>query len=78
MAWLKRSKRYPVKTMQIDEIQKKRLKGIINFIVVLIVALIGFIKVKHPFSYLIGVPICSWLAYLFSDAICTDLIFGEK
>ena len=63
--------------MQIDEIQKKRLKGIINFIVVLIVALIGFIKVKHPFSYLIGVPVASWVVYLLCNAMCTDILFGE-
>jgi len=59
-------------------IRRNALKSIINLIVVLIVALVGFIKVKHPLSYLLGVPACTWLAYLLSDAICTDLIFGEK
>ena len=59
-------------------IQKNNLKSIINFAVVLIVALVGVIKVTHPLSYFFGVPACSWLAYLLSDAICTDLIFGEK
>tara|TARA_B100000579_G_C22339321_1_gene624167 strand:+ start:92 stop:277 length:186 start_codon:yes stop_codon:yes gene_type:complete len=59
-------------------IRRNKLKSIINLIVVLIVALVGFIKVKHPLSYFFGVPACSWLAYLLSDAICTDLIFGEK
>ena len=59
-------------------IRRNELKSIINLIVVLIVALVGFIKVKHPLSYLLGVPACTWLAYLLSDAICTDLIFGEK
>ena len=38
----------------------------------------GFLKVKHPLSYFLGVPTCTWIAYLLSDAICTDLIFGEK
>tara|TARA_Y100001968_G_C18954794_1_gene524846 strand:- start:349 stop:534 length:186 start_codon:yes stop_codon:yes gene_type:complete len=59
-------------------IRRSNLKSIINLIVVLTVALVGFIKVKHPLSYLLGVPSCTWLAYLLSDAICTDLIFGEK
>tara|TARA_Y100001968_G_scaffold254462_1_gene240371 strand:+ start:1730 stop:1912 length:183 start_codon:yes stop_codon:yes gene_type:complete len=57
---------------------KKRLKSTLNVIVVLIVALVGFIKVKHPLSYLIGVPVCTWVAYLLSDALLNDLIFGEK
>ena len=59
-------------------IRRNNLKSIINLIVILIVALIGFIKVKHPLSYCLGVPACTWLAYLLSNAICTDLIFGEK
>ena len=58
--------------------RKNRLKSIINLIVVLIFTLVGFIKVKHPFSYLVGVPICSWVVYLLSNAMCTDLLFGEK
>ncbi len=58
-------------------IQRNNLKSIINFVVVLIVALVGFIKVKTPLGYLIGVPALSWLAYLLSNAICSDLIFGE-
>ncbi len=37
----------------------------------------GFIKFKHPFSYLIGVPIISWVAYLLTNAMCSDLLFGE-
>ena len=57
---------------------RKNLKRIINMIVVLTVAIIGFIKVKHPFSYLVGVPVCSWVVYLLSNAMCTDLLFGEK
>tara|TARA_Y100001968_G_C19276361_1_gene676931 strand:+ start:830 stop:1009 length:180 start_codon:yes stop_codon:yes gene_type:complete len=57
---------------------RKKTKLLINLTVVLIVALVGFIKVKHPLSYLLGVPLCTWIAYLLSDAICTDLIFGEK
>ena len=57
---------------------KKRLKSILNLIVVITVSLFGYIKVKHPLSYLLGVPICTWIAYLFSDAMLNDLIFGEK
>ena len=59
-------------------IRKKKLKSIINLVVVLIFALVGFLKVKHPLSYCIGVPICSWVVYLLTNAICTDLFFGEK
>ena len=58
--------------------RKNFLKSIINLLVVTIFAFVGFTKVKHPFSYLIGVPICSWVVYLLTNAICTDLIFGEK
>ena len=58
--------------------RKNILKLIINLFVVIIFALVGFIKVKHPFSYLIGVPICSWVVYLLTNAICTDLILGAK
>ena len=57
--------------------RKKALKSIINFVVVLAFALIGFIKVKHPFSYLIAIPVCSWVIYLLCNAMCTDLLFGE-
>ena len=60
------------------QIPRKILKRIINLIVVLIVAIVGFIKVKHPFSYLVGVPVASWVVYLLSNAMCTDLLFGEK
>ena len=56
---------------------KKILKTIISFFVALIVALVGFIKFKHPFSYVIGVPIFSWIVYLLTNAMCTDLLFGE-
>tara|TARA_B100001996_G_scaffold336386_1_gene287610 strand:- start:138 stop:341 length:204 start_codon:yes stop_codon:yes gene_type:complete len=59
-------------------IRKNKLKTIINLIVVLIFALVGFIKVKHPFSYLVGVPVSSWVVYLLCNAMCTDLLFGEK
>ncbi len=59
-------------------ISKKSLKRIINLIVVLIVATIGFIKVQHPFSYLVGVPITSWVIYLLCNALCTDLLYGEN
>ena len=59
------------------QIPRKILKRIINFIVVLIVATMGFIKVKHPFSYLVGVPALSWVVYLLSNAMCTDILFGE-
>ena len=56
---------------------KHNLKSIINFVVVIIFALFGFIKFKHPFSYLIGVPVCSWVIYLLTNAMCSDLLFGE-
>tara|TARA_B100001250_G_C19584092_1_gene693405 strand:+ start:625 stop:828 length:204 start_codon:yes stop_codon:yes gene_type:complete len=60
------------------KIRRNNLKSIINFVVVLGFALVGFIKVNHPFSYLVGVPVCSWVVYLLSNAMCTDLLFGEK
>ncbi len=50
----------------------------LNFIVVLVVALVGFIKVTHPLSYLIGVPAFAWVTYLLSNAMWTDLLFGER
>tara|TARA_Y100001968_G_scaffold253296_1_gene238937 strand:- start:346 stop:570 length:225 start_codon:yes stop_codon:yes gene_type:complete len=59
------------------QLKRKNLKRIINFIVVLFVATIGFIKVKHPFSYLVGVPVASWVVYLLCNAMCTDILFGE-
>ena len=59
------------------KITRKDLKRIINFIVVLTVAIIGFIKVNHPFSYLVGVPVTSWVVYLLCNAMCTDILFGE-
>ena len=59
------------------QITRKNLKRIINFIAVLFVATVGFIKVKHPFRYLIGVPIASWVVYLLCNAMCTDILFGE-
>jgi len=59
------------------EITRKKLKRIINLIVVLFVATVGFIKVKHPFSYLVGVPVASWVVYLLCNAMCTDILFGE-
>ena len=58
-------------------ITRKDLKRTINFIVVLLVATVGFIKVKHPFSYLVGVPVTSWVVYLLCNAMCTDILFGE-
>ena len=58
-------------------IRKKNLRSIINFVVVLIVAISGFIKVKHPLSYFFGVPAFSWVVYLLTNAMCTDLFFGE-
>ncbi len=58
-------------------IRKKNLRSIINFVVVFIVAIAGFIKVKHPLSYLFGVPTFSWVVYLLTNAMCTDLFFGE-
>ena len=59
------------------KLRRNKLKSMINLVVVLIFALVGFIKVKHPFSYLIGVPVCSWVVYLLINAMCTDLLFGE-
>ena len=56
---------------------RKTIKSIINFFVVLIFALFGFIKVKHPFSYFVAVPFLSWVVYLLINAMCTDLLFGE-
>ena len=58
-------------------ITRKDLKRIINLTVVLLVATLGFIKVKHPFSYLVGVPVASWVVYLLCNAMCTDILFGE-
>ena len=60
------------------KIPRKNLKRIINMIVVLIVTIVGYIKVKHPFSYLVGVPVTSWIVYLLCNAMCTDILFGEK
>ena len=57
---------------------RNNLRSIINLVVVLFFALVGFIKVKHPFSYLFGVPVSSWVVYLLCNAMCTDLLFGEK
>ena len=59
-------------------IRRNNLKSIINMIVVFVFALVGFVKVNHPFSYLVGVPVCSWVVYLLCNAMCTDLLFGEK
>jgi hypothetical protein len=59
------------------QIPRKALKRIINLIVVLTVATVGFIKVKHPFSYILGVPFASWIVYLLCNAMCTDILFGE-
>jgi len=59
------------------QIPRKNIKRIINMIVVLIFAIVGFIKVKHPFSYLVGVPVTSWIVYLLCNAMCTDILYGE-
>ncbi len=59
------------------KIHRNKLKSTINFVVVFLVAIFGFIKVKHPFSYLVGVPVFSWVVYLLTNAMCTDLLFGE-
>ena len=56
---------------------KKNIASTISFIFTLIFALIGFIKFKHPLSYLVGVPVCSWVSYLLIHAMCSDLILGE-
>ncbi len=57
--------------------KRKIFKTAISFFVALIVALIGFIKFKHPFAYLVGVPAVSWVVYLLINAACSDLLFGE-
>ena len=57
--------------------RKKKLKSSISFFFALMVALIGFIKFKHPFSYLVGVPVITWVVYLLTNAMCSDLFFGE-
>ena len=59
------------------QITRKDLKRIINLTVVLLVATVGFIKVKHPFSYLVGVPVSTWVVYLLCNAMCTDILYGE-
>ena len=59
------------------QITRKNLKRMINFIFVLFFATVGLIKVKHPFSYLVGVPVTSWVVYLLCNAMCTDILFGE-
>ena len=58
-------------------LRKKLLKAILNLIVVLIVAFVGLIKVKTPMGFLLGVPALTWLAYILSNAMFTDLLFGE-
>tara|TARA_Y100000589_G_C26727970_1_gene456504 strand:- start:314 stop:538 length:225 start_codon:yes stop_codon:yes gene_type:complete len=59
------------------QITRKGLKRIINLVVVLFVATVGFIRVKHPLSYLVGVPATSWIVYILCNAMCTDILFGE-
>ena len=60
------------------QITRKNIKRIINLTIVLLVATVGFTKVKHPFSYLVGVPVATWVVYLLCNAMCTDILFGEK
>tara|TARA_B100000965_G_C19122279_1_gene553792 strand:- start:314 stop:541 length:228 start_codon:yes stop_codon:yes gene_type:complete len=57
--------------------RQNKLKTIINLLVVVFVSFVGFLKVKTLLGYLIGVPTISWIAYLLSNAMCSDLIFGE-
>ena len=59
------------------KIRKNILKSLISFFVSLIVALLGFIKFKHPFAYFVGVPGVTWVVYLLTNAACSDLLFGE-
>ena len=59
------------------QITRKVLKRIITLTIVLLVATVGFIKVKHPFSYLVGVPVSTWVVYLLCNAMCTDILYGE-
>ena len=58
--------------------QRNKIKSIINFFVIALVSIVGIIKVKTLLGYFVGVPSLTWLAYLLSNAMCTDLIFGEK
>ena len=58
-------------------LRKKQLKSAISFFIALIIAVIGFIKVKTVLGYLFGVPSLTWLTYLLSNAMCSDLISGE-
>ena len=57
--------------------RRNKLKSIINFLVIVVVSIAGFIKVKTTLGYLFGVPSITWLAYLLSNAMCSDLILGE-
>ena len=57
--------------------RKKTLKSVLNTIVVLFVASVGFIKVNTSLGYFLGVPLLTLLAYVLSNAMFTDLLFGE-
>ena len=59
------------------KVPKKFIQSLISFIVALIVALVGFNKVKTSLGYLLGVPVITWVVYLLTNAMCTDLLFGE-
>ena len=58
-------------------LRKKALRAICNLIVVSIVASVGFIKVQTLLGYFLGIPALIWLAYILSNALFTDLLFGE-
>ena len=77
MAYLEKIKYCQIGALKLMNTRRKKLKSIINLAVILVVAIVGFIKVKSVLGYLIGVPTLTWLAYLLSNAICSDLIFGE-
>tara|TARA_B100000700_G_scaffold323685_1_gene427971 strand:+ start:5674 stop:5892 length:219 start_codon:yes stop_codon:yes gene_type:complete len=58
-------------------IRKRHLKSVLNFFVVLIVALVGFTKVISPIGLFLVVPSLMWLAYTLSNALLSDLLYGE-
>ena len=59
------------------QITRKNLKRIINLIVVFIVATVGFIKVKHPFSYLLE-SLLSFRSFIFYVKQCAQIFFWRN
>ncbi len=58
-------------------IRKKHLKSVLNSFIVLSVALVGFTKVTSAIGLFLGVPSLMWLTYTLSNALLSDLLFGE-